>query len=81
MIIIGVKNQQILISDGGSMVVVSIRYVLVFLLLYFSSGSLYIISLLYMYIYDPPDHQMNTSVIHNMILSQNIGFFSPGCTA
>jgi hypothetical protein len=53
MIIIGVKNQQILISDGGSMVVVSIRYVLVFLLLYFSRGSLYIISLLYMYIYDP----------------------------
>jgi hypothetical protein len=35
------------------MVVVSIRYVLVFLLLYFSRGSLYIISLLYMYIYDP----------------------------
>jgi hypothetical protein len=32
--------------------VVAIRYVLVFLLLYFFRGSLYILSLLYMYIYE-----------------------------
>jgi hypothetical protein len=42
-----------------------IRYVLVFLLLYSSRGSLYILPFLYMYIYESLNPQINISAIYN----------------
>jgi hypothetical protein len=58
-----------------------IRYVLVFLLLYFSRGFfIYSPPPVHLYIW-APDPQMNTSTIPNMASSQNLGIFSPRCTA
>jgi hypothetical protein len=57
-----------------------IRYVLAFILLYFFSGFfIYYPPPVHVYIW-APGPQMNTSVIHNMVSSQNLGFFSPRCT-